>query len=363
MPIKVILGLPYLSSGALTATARSLRAPVLLSANSFARWGDDDAGVRAWSGWNLRQLTHADGLAELWLDSAGFVAQMAYRGFPWTTQHYIFGLCAQYPFTRFASLDCCVEQEIARDRDEVRERIAKTIALNRECRRWSIEAGIDDRLMHVIQGSTVDDYLSCFDRMHDLIGDTALIGVGSMCRRKANGDDGIVAIVEALDRRLPAGIQFHLFGLKSGGAEAVAMLDERVASIDSQAYGVRARRLAIERRQSEPEFSKSNAFVAGVMADWWRSQVDRMHRGQSATLQRFLPMPARGEPSPETVFDALIRSARADFNALIEAGDLSSDEIIPDAWIIDAVQDAIAELPAGVRPMDRYHGGRQLLAA
>ena len=374
MPVKVILGLPYLSSGALTQAAKELNAPVLLSANSFAKWKDEgpmperhssrrqgaNAGRqlrhRTWQGWNLGQLQHAHDLPEIVLDSAGFVAQFSYGGFPWTPEDYIFGLAAQYPFTRFASLDCCVEQEIARDRDEVRERISKTIALNRECLRLSKEAGIADRLMHVIQGATIDDYLSCFDRMHGMICDEALIGVGSMCRRKTHGNDGIIAIVEALDRELPPGVQFHLFGLKSQGAASVAMLDHRVASIDSQAYGVRARRLAIEQRQIDPAFSKTNVFVAGIMKSWWLNQVDQMERGQKATLQNQLPMPQPQEPKPSTVFDALMLRARAEFNQLIENGELAADEIIPDTWVLESAQAWISALPSNVRAYHPYHG-------
>src|SRR3546814_10637388 len=91
-----------------------------------------------------------------------------------------------------------------------------------------------------------------------MIVDERIIGVGSMCRRAVGGDDGIVSIVDALHRRLPRGIRLHLFGLKSDGAECVADLDGRVASIDSQAYGFRARAIANERRKDDPSFSKSN---------------------------------------------------------------------------------------------------------
>lgn len=389
MAVEVILGLPYLSSGPLTQSARQLQAQVLLSANSFSVWRDDGPApkgyevsrieaqmrlargelppfktkrpqrMRTWEGWNLRQLDHAVGL-RLFLDSAGFWAQAAWGGFPWTVQQYIYGLCARYPFERFSSLDLCVEAEVAHDRDEVRERISKTIALNKECRIMSNDLGIADRLMHVIQGSTADDYLRCFDAMAGMIGDEAVIGVGSMCRRKSKGEDGIISIVDALDRRLPPGIRLHLFGLKSDGAESVAMLDHRVASIDSQAYGVRARRIANEKRAEDPNFSKSNAFVASIMENWWTGQVSRMARGKNAELQAGLPLPSPNEPRPQTVFDALILRARAEFNQLIEDGQLDHDQIIPDSWLLNSAQDWISDLPRGVSASDRYTGIHQL---
>jgi hypothetical protein len=390
MTVEVVLGLPYLSGGALTRTARNLGAPVLLSANSFSRWRDDGPApkghevsrmearermargetapfatakpqrMREWASWTISQMRHADGLASVDLDSAGFHAMAAWGGFPWTPREYILDLCALHPFRRFSSMDMCVEPEVAADRDEVRERISRTIALNRECLMWSREAGIDNRLMMVIQGSNSDDYLRCFDAMHAMIGDEAVIGVGSMCRRKAGGDDGIVSIVDGLDRRLPKGVRLHLFGLKSDGAEAVAMLDPRVASIDSQAYGVSARRRASEIRKADPAFSKSNEFVAGIMAQWWTSQCARMARGAKATLQSSLPMFADAERRPASVYEALMIKARGEVNALIEQGEMEHDQIVSDSLLADWVQDWYEDLPDGVSPTDDYLGTHQL---
>ena len=131
MTVEVILGLPYLSAGPMTQTARRLGATVLLSASTFcrytdvgpmpARWlaeghsGNRGKRAREWSGWNLQQLVHAQGLT-LDLDSAGFVSLMVHRGYDWTPASYVNGLCAAYPWRRVSSLDMCVEPEIARDR-------------------------------------------------------------------------------------------------------------------------------------------------------------------------------------------------------------------------------------------------------
>src|SRR3546814_12249416 len=117
--------------------------------------------------------------------------------------------------------------------------------------------------------------LRCLDGLEWMVGDGRIFGVGAMGRRAVGGDDGIFSIVDALHRRLPRGIRLHLFGLKSDGAECVADLDGRVASIDSQAYGFRARAIANERRKDDPSFSKSNVFVAEVMEKWYRGQVAR----------------------------------------------------------------------------------------
>jgi len=376
MAVEVVLGLPYLSDGPLTRTAGRLGAPVLVSASAFSR--QTDFGVvpdrwlppgprtgrtkrmKEWSGWNLSQLRHAGGLASIDLDSAGFVAMALKNGYEWTVPQYVIGLCAAHPWRRFSSMDMCVEPEVARDRDEVRERIVKTAALNRECRLVSEDCGIEDRLMHVIQGSTPDDYLRCFDMISDMVPAEAVVGVGSMCRRQTGGEDGIVAVVDRLHSALPPGVRLHLFGLKSDGAEAVAMLDDRVASIDSQAYGVRARRIANDERRRDPSFSKSNALVATVMETWWTGQVSRMARGSRATLQTSLPMPAAPEAAPRTVWDALRLRARAETNAMILDGDLDWSEVVSERSVEEHAQILAEDLPDDVCWSDAYVGIQQL---
>jgi hypothetical protein len=388
MAVEVILGLPYLSGGALTRTARELRAPVLLSANSFSRWrdqgqvppgweftrlerairasrGDDGPPsaaqsrrrVRDWTGWNLSQMRHAEGLREIHLDSAGFHAQAAWGGFPWTPESYVLGLCAAFPWTRFSSMDLCVEEEVARDRIEVRERIAKTVRLNLACQTLAKDAGIAERLMPVIQGSLPDDYLRCYDSLSGMIGEERVVGVGSMCRRQTGGDDGIVAVVEALDRELPRGVRLHLFGLKSDAAEAVASLDERIASIDSQAYGVTARKEAGQRRLADPSFSKSNAFVAEIMADWYRGQRRRMALPRPRSGQTGFAF-ARPESGPQTVMEALELHARRMINELIEDGALDHDQIVTHHWLDAFISDWT--LPDGVGMTDPYLSEEQL---
>jgi hypothetical protein len=384
---KVILGLPYLSNGPLLAKAKELQAPVLVSANCFSKWIDEGPAplgyefsreerhdylvhgitpptlrgrperMRRWDGWNLAPLKNADGLPELWLDSAGFVAMEKYGWFPWTPEAYIFGLCAAYPWTRFSALDCCVEEEVAGSRFMVEERVSKTIALNYTCQRLADEAGIGDRLMPIIQGDTVDDYLRCFEAIEPLAMRHGLIGVGSMCRRKVGGPLGIVEIVDALDRRLPKEVKLHLFGLKSDGGEAVTTLGDRVYSIDSQAYGFRARMIAQEKRAIDPTFSKSNAFVAEVMANWYQGQVARMANPKPKPVQNSLMLDFGGDAgrAARDPWYALEARARAEMNELIESGDMDPEDIISDAkviaWMSMIADDEEPESDAGDAPL------------
>lgn len=380
--VKVVLGLPHLSNGPLLAKARAMDADILVSASALARYRDDGPmppgfeftpmermaraakgdvspptkaqsarRAKEWSGWNRAPLDNADGM-RLWIDSAGFVAQSLKNGYEWTPESYVLDLCDHPAVMRFSSMDLCVEPEVAGDRAEVSERIAKTVHLNKRCSMLARDVGILDRFMPVIQGWTADDYLRCFDRLSGAIGDDRLIGVGSMCRRRTSGSEGIVSIIDRLDRELPKGVRLHLFGLKSDGAEAVAMLSDRVYSIDSQAYGVRARRIANDRRAQDPGFSKSNVFVAGVMEDWYRKQVSRMERGSTAIFQPGFGMAVEDGVRARTVMDALEAKAREQINDLISDGDLDHDQLVTDAMLLAWMQDWLQELPEGTQPGD-----------
>lgn len=84
--VKMLLGLPTLSRGALLEKAGELSAPILISANCLSKWKEID-GDRRWQGFNTRSLENARG-REVHLDSAGFVAMHRYGGFPWTVEDY-----------------------------------------------------------------------------------------------------------------------------------------------------------------------------------------------------------------------------------------------------------------------------------
>ena len=55
-------------------------------------------------------------------DLAGFVAASRYRGFPWGVDEYL-DLAANAPWLWWASMDWCVEPEIAHDEDAILDRI------------------------------------------------------------------------------------------------------------------------------------------------------------------------------------------------------------------------------------------------
>lgn len=224
------LGLPHLKDGPLLSEARRLKAPVLLSANAFSVWRADPLGIPEWHGFDHRPLRRLGGL-DAALDSAGFVAMARYRFYPWSAGAYL-RLATAAPWRWFSAMDLCVEPEIARDEASVLDRIAGTVRLFRLCQREAAARGIADRLVPVIQGWRPDHYLHCLDRLGDVT-DAPLIGLGSVCRRPLGGRDGILRVVDVMDRALgDAPCRLHLFGVKSEAMHALRD-HRRIASVDS----------------------------------------------------------------------------------------------------------------------------------
>ncbi len=318
---EFLLGLPALRPGALWSRATSIGAPVLLSANALSRWRVDGLGLRHWDGFDGRHL----GLVSrhrVALDSAGFVAASRYRGFPWPTHAYL-DLAAATPWFWWTAQDWCVEPGIARDEDTVLDRISGTVRLNMVCLRGGERRGIADRFVPVLQGWHPEHYLRCLERMPWVL-DCPLVGIGSMCRRHLQGEHGVLHVLNRLDQAFSgSGSRWHLFGLKSQ-AIAYAAQHPRVASTDSQAYGVAARQDARKARAS-----KSDIMVATTMARW--------HEQQLAAISARPPMPpSRPWPTPDTaapksVIEARIAEAMEQLRDLHEHGEIEWTQVSPQA--------------------------------
>lgn len=329
--IDIALGLPHLRQGPLLRRALTLKATMLVSANALSRWIGHGA-ARQWRGWDLRPLRNVPSGRSLILDCGGFTSHLRYGGFPWTIDHYI-DLAASFPFTLFASFDYPVESEIAHDRITIEERLARTIGANRETRRRAVDAGIATRFMPVLQGRTPADYERCADALAWSVVPGRTIGLGSMCRRAIHGPEGLVAVVEHLDRVLPLGMRLHCFGAKGTALPYLRTFGERVASIDSQAYGIAARRDALKRG-----ISKTDRLVAQHMTRWFLQQ---RRLAQCTALcnahgaARYIGERREGADGTEVMdegWQAELRRARAEINALIAAGELDHDALV-EGWI------------------------------
>lgn len=331
-PIEIIVGLPGLSEGPLLARARALQLPVLISANSLSRWRQRDGG-REWAGWRLSQLANAHGLTSIMLDSAGFVLASRYLGLPWTVEDYVEGLAAAYPWRLWASLDHCVEPEIARDREEVLDRIARTVRLNIECHARAIDAGIVSNFMPVLQGRRPVDYLRCLDGIAHILRPGQTVAIGSTCRRAVHGEDGLLAVFETLDRHLDFTHPFHGFGIKGPALNHLGAFEHRKITVDSSAFSFAARMSALF-----DGHAKTNHFVADHMERWTERQYARLARPRNG-FQSSLPLPSPAELLP-TGWEAAVAAAREEIRALVMDGEISHDQIT-DAWIAEWAADLL----------------------
>lgn len=336
MTIDILVGLPHLHDGPILRRAKAMRVSTLISANALSRW-TRRKGWPEWRGWNLAPLRNAHGLASLSLDSAGFVAMARYGGYPWATDDYL-TLAACYPFRWFASMDYCVEPEVARDREEVLDRISRTIRANFDCRAGARERGIEHRLIPVIQGRRPEDYERCLDGLALDFRHVRLIGVGSMCRRPASGPEGLIAVLDHLDRILPKGVMLHGFGVKGTALSQLKGLEHRVASTDSQAYGQAARQDALSRG-----VAKTDRLVATHMQAWTHRQFARLGAPLPARQPELLLPPA--EPVPADRWEKAVAQARAEIRTLVENGDIGHEDITTlwvEQWAADIYRDGIA---------------------
>ena len=152
--------------------------------------------------------------------------------------------------------------------------------------------------------------------------DSPLIGIGSMCRRHVRGPNGIIRVLEALDSAFAGtATRFHLFGLKSQGIQHAAM-HSRVASCDSQAYGMAARQDAWKARAA-----KSDRYVAGIMRRWYEQQLATMRTPPSRPVLKDDAAPEH--PTRLAPYEERIRAAYEELRALHEAGELSWSQLSP----------------------------------
>ncbi len=227
--MDIRLGIPV-SFRRISSECVAIGAPMLVSANALRANGKFRAvPADMFSGGDVA------------LDSAGFVAMVRYKGYPWSISDYV-RLAGSYPWRWYASMDFCCEREVAADREIVLQRVRATaehLALVRaEADRQAIAWP-----MPVLQGWQPDDYLRCADLIGDL---PALVGLGSVCRRHMHGPDGLYSIINRLDRDLPRHVRLHLFGVK-GDAVMALRGHPRIGSIDSMAWDYEARRTKPDR--------------------------------------------------------------------------------------------------------------------
>jgi hypothetical protein len=189
---------------------------------------------------------------------------------------------ASYPWAWHAAMDYCCEPEVAKDRPLRLLRIAGTALMLARCQAEASARGLPAP-MPVLQGWTPAEYALCAQWL-PVRAWPALVGLGSVCRRPVDGPTGILAILDAVDAVLPAGVQLHLFGVKSA-ALALLAKHPRVASADSMAWDMQAR--------AERRTGRDMAFRVGHMHRWMDRQSEAIASPQAcAALPRSLFDPA-----------------------------------------------------------------------
>lgn len=310
MPLEIRVGLPS-PGGGLARAARALGFKVMISANSFFRRDEhrEVVAVRR-PGPDLAGVDAA-------LDSSGYVAMRRYGGYSWPLEAYVFRVVASFPWAWYSAPDYSCEPALAGCRTSVRFRQAATIALYRECTRISRRADLPGPVP-VLQGWWPEDYQRCWE-MLVLPATVSLVGVGSVCSRPVHGPDGLMAVLERLDRVLPAGVQLHLYGVKSQGIETLMREDAlggRVRSVDSMAWDVEAR--------ARHRTGRTIARRVAVMREWHAAQRARADRAAAAAQHRmpraFYPRAAAVPPSGDEILESwldLLASGEVDLTAAL----------------------------------------------
>lgn len=295
--IQVRVGIPK-TGGALVKAARERGYPVLFSANAFAnayRPGHERQGsFKAFSMPDPEQFAGLDAA----LDSAGYVAAVKYGDYRWSVSEYM-DLAQAHPWAWYASMDYCLEPQVANDRPLRLLRMAATAQLLGQCNREADLRGMP-RPMPVIRGWNASEYEESASWL-PLVKWPDLVGVGSVCRRSLHGEHGIFNVVQTLDRVLPPHVKLHLFGVKSSALEAIGG-HRRIAAVDSMAWDFGAR---MKRR-----VGRDMAFRIECMEEWVEAQT--------AVAQRIANARAGAPAAQRALFEATYFGARlADNEALL----------------------------------------------
>jgi hypothetical protein len=160
---RILIGLPYSNEGALSREAQALTAPVLISAGSLWRKGDEPGQPKT--------CGHRRGFATGRAPWTAWGAAMMLGGYRWTVAQYVEAVVTNcghgalpFPWRWWSAMDFCCENQIAPNREEVRRRMELTVntyaEILQELEAWRRE-GVTDvpDPLPVLQGRTAADYL------------------------------------------------------------------------------------------------------------------------------------------------------------------------------------------------------------
>lgn len=171
------------------------------------------------------------------LDSGGFTELSMHGRWVTTLPEYVEAVARYHEIGGLqwaAPMDwMCEPVMLAKTGLTVREHQERTVANYLDLK----AAAPDLPFIPVLQGWSIDDYLTCVDLYGqadvDLL-DGRLVGIGSVCRRQAT-----IEIADLIGELAGIGVTMHGFGMKVVGLRRVAHL---LASADSMAWSFQARR-------------------------------------------------------------------------------------------------------------------------
>lgn len=299
------VGVP-LPSGELTRRAIDSGLPLLFSANAFAVTDADKRFTR----FRLKAAEALPRDRDIALDSGGFVAAARYGDYRFSIDEYL-DLVAAGPWTWYASPDYCVEPQVAENVAIRRLRMEATLANYARCSHRAERRGLPAP-MPVIQGYAPDDYAWCIENM-PLDRWPKLVGVGSVCRRHLGGENGLLRVIDRIDRMLPPGVALHLFGVKSGSLAALRPYGERIHSMDSAAWDMGVR--------YEHPTGRTQRMRAEAMVRWHQNQTVLVGTAVVPPLQRELDVACE-----RTVDDVVAQAVGTALASLYGSGDLAYRE-------------------------------------
>lgn len=288
--LQMRVGIPH-RGGKLAIHAFNSGYPVMVSANAFFNAKTGQFDIPRYS--PLQDLDVA-------LDSAGFVAMQVFKSkgaqagvgqiYPWSYAAYL-ELAALMRPTWYSAMDLCCEPEATNGGIDTDWRIRATATMLEsmlqilEMWQWEYAREVSATCVAndlkppvpIIQGYESSEYAKSLDltmevwNRHSWLAPPTLMGLGSVCRRDLHHPKyGLFAILDGLEGRLPRGTKLHMFGVKGAALDRVKMYPF-VASCDSMAYDLGARRSAFEQGVSNTMEHRSMA-----MSNWMQVAEARM---------------------------------------------------------------------------------------
>lgn len=132
----------------------------------------------------------------------------------------------------------CEEEVLETHGRSIKEHQDMTLNRHRELLDAAAERGIRSQPVSILQGQTINDYLTHLDSLRDAGVLTDYVGIGSVCRR--NKEEEIKQIITAVRDALSPSRSLHAFGVKASVLKKRGVVDA-LSSVDSCAwdYGVR----------------------------------------------------------------------------------------------------------------------------